>query len=135
MPTYVYKNLKTGQVFELEQRITEAVLKKDPKTGDPVERVIQASGIVFKGSGFYKTDSRPNEKSGKEKKTDADASLSSSASSDSANSDSSNSDSANSDSGRKDSKTKVASTDSSTAKSNSSDSGATSKPTKSSKKN
>jgi predicted nucleic acid-binding Zn ribbon protein len=65
MPTYVYKNLKTGKVFELEQRITEAVLKKDPKTGDPVERVIQASGIVFKGGGFYKTDSRPSEKSGK----------------------------------------------------------------------
>jgi predicted nucleic acid-binding Zn ribbon protein len=65
MPTYVYKNLKTGKVFELEQRITEAVLKKDPKTGDPVERVIQASGIVFKGGGFYKTDSRPAEKSGK----------------------------------------------------------------------
>jgi predicted nucleic acid-binding Zn ribbon protein len=65
MPTYVYKNLKTGKVFELEQRITEAVLKKDPKTGEPVERVIQASGIVFKGGGFYKTDSRPAEKSGK----------------------------------------------------------------------
>jgi predicted nucleic acid-binding Zn ribbon protein len=65
MPTYVYKNLKTGKVFELEQRITEAVLKKEPKTGDPVERVIQASGIVFKGGGFYKTDSRPTEKSGK----------------------------------------------------------------------
>jgi predicted nucleic acid-binding Zn ribbon protein len=65
MPTYVYKNLKTGKVFELEQRITEAVLKKDPRTGDPVERVIQASGIVFKGGGFYKTDSRPAEKSGK----------------------------------------------------------------------
>jgi predicted nucleic acid-binding Zn ribbon protein len=65
MPTYVYKNLKTGKVFELEQRITEAVLTKDPKTGHPVERVIQAAGIVFKGGGFYKTDSRPAEKSGK----------------------------------------------------------------------
>lgn len=65
MPTYVYKNLKTGKVFELEQRITEAVLKTDPKTGHPVERVIQAAGIVFKGGGFYKTDSRPSEKSGK----------------------------------------------------------------------
>ena len=78
MPTYVYKNLKTGKVFELDQRITEAVLKKDPKTGDPVERVIQASGIVFKGGGFYKTDSRPAEKSGKssEKPTDKSAAAS-----------------------------------------------------------
>jgi predicted nucleic acid-binding Zn ribbon protein len=82
MPTYVYKNLKTGKVFELEQRITEAVFKKDPKTGDPVERVIQASGIVFKGGGFYKTDSRPAEKSGKSPdkssdKSEADSSKSS----------------------------------------------------------
>jgi predicted nucleic acid-binding Zn ribbon protein len=64
MPTYVYKGLKTGKIFELEQRITEAALTKNPKTGEPVERVIQAAGIVFKGGGFYKTDSRPAEKSG-----------------------------------------------------------------------
>jgi predicted nucleic acid-binding Zn ribbon protein len=91
MPTYVYKNLKTGKVFELEQRITEAVLKKDPKTGDPVERVIQAAGIVFKGGGFYKTDSRPAEKSGKTPdksidKTDAASSKADSESSDSSSS-------------------------------------------------
>lgn len=92
MPTYVYKNLKTGKVFELEQRITDAVLKKDPKTGDPVERVIQASGIVFKGGGFYKTDSRPTEKSGKssEKPIDKSAATSSKAG-DSGSSDSSSS--------------------------------------------
>jgi predicted nucleic acid-binding Zn ribbon protein len=65
MPTYVYKNLKTGAIFEVEQRIVEDAWKTHPETGDPVERVIQAAGIVFKGSGFYKTDSRPAEKSGK----------------------------------------------------------------------
>jgi putative FmdB family regulatory protein len=75
MPTYVYKILKTGKKFEVEQRITEAAWSKHPETGEAVERVIQASGIVFKGSGFYKTDSRPSEKSGskKDKKPDSDS--------------------------------------------------------------
>jgi predicted nucleic acid-binding Zn ribbon protein len=106
MPTYVYKNLRTGKVFELEQRITEAVLKKDPKTGDPVERVIQAAGIVFKGGGFYKTDSRPAEKSGKSaSKADAasskaDAADSGSSGTDSAKSSSDSSSSSGADSSK-----------------------------------
>ena len=58
MPTYVYRGETTGVEFEVEQRITEAPLTHHPETGEPVRRVIQAAGIVFKGSGFYKTDSR-----------------------------------------------------------------------------
>jgi putative FmdB family regulatory protein len=58
MPTYVYRGETTGVEFEVEQRITEAPLSHHPQTGEPVRRVIQAAGIVFKGSGFYKTDSR-----------------------------------------------------------------------------
>ena len=75
MPTYVYKILKTGKKFEVEQRITEAAWTKHPQTGAAVERVIQAAGIVFKGGGFYKTDSRPSEKSSdkKDKKSDSDS--------------------------------------------------------------
>ena len=98
MPTYVYKILKTGKQFEVEQRITEAVWTKHPKTGEPVERVIQAAGIVFKGSGFYKTDSRPSEKSGgkKDKKSDADSGSSTPANADSGSSDSGSSDSGSS---------------------------------------
>jgi putative FmdB family regulatory protein len=151
MPTYVYKILKTGKTFEVEQRITEAAWTKHPQTGAAVERVIQAAGIVFKGSGFYKTDSRPSEKSAgkKEKKADADSGSSTSASSDSSKSDSSksdssksessSSDSSKSDSSKSDSSKKAASTDSSSsdssaAKSSGSDSGATSKPAKASKK-
>jgi predicted nucleic acid-binding Zn ribbon protein len=100
MPTYVYKNLKTGKVFELDQRITEAVLKKDPKTGDPVERVIQASGIVFKGGGFYKTDSRPAEKSGKTPdKSNGKSDMASSKAGDSGSSDSGSSGSSSEGSG------------------------------------
>jgi putative FmdB family regulatory protein len=124
MPTYVYKVLKTGKKFEVEQRITEAAWTNHPETGELVERVIQASGIVFKGSGFYKTDSRPSEKSGgkKDKKSDADSGSSSATGPDSSTSNSADSSKA------------VVSTGSSAAKPNGSDLRAESKPAKPSKK-
>lgn len=58
MPVYVYKNLNTGERFEVEQRITEPAWTEHPETGDPVKRLIQPVGIAFKGSGFYVTDQR-----------------------------------------------------------------------------
>lgn len=58
MPTYVYRNLVTGETFEIKQRITEDALTAHPETGDPVKRLIQPVGIAFKGSGFYINDSR-----------------------------------------------------------------------------
>ncbi len=58
MPTYVYRNLVTGETFELQQRITEDALTVHPETGEPVKRLIQPVGIAFKGSGFYVNDSR-----------------------------------------------------------------------------
>jgi predicted nucleic acid-binding Zn ribbon protein len=63
MPVYVYRNLTTGDTFEIEQRITDDALMVDPTTGDPVKRLIQPVGIAFKGSGFYVTDSRSNGRS------------------------------------------------------------------------
>ena len=70
MPVYVYKNLITGETFELQQRITETALTTHPETGEPVKRLIQPVGIAFKGSGFYVTDSKsssPKEKTGEKK--------------------------------------------------------------------
>lgn len=58
MPVYLYRNLTTGETFEVEQRITEPALATHPTTGDPVKRLVQPVGIAFKGSGFYVTDSR-----------------------------------------------------------------------------
>lgn len=58
MPVYVYKNLVTGEIFELQQRMTESALTEHPETGEPVKRLIQPVGIAFKGSGFYVTDSK-----------------------------------------------------------------------------
>lgn len=63
MPTYVYRGVHSGTTFEVQQRITEDPLTHHPETGEPVVRVIQAAGIVFKGSGFYKTDSRSSSQS------------------------------------------------------------------------
>ena len=56
MPIYDYRCEKCGY-FEKMQKITEEVLKECPTCGGYVERVISNVGIVFKGSGFYKTDS------------------------------------------------------------------------------
>lgn len=58
MPIYVYRNLSTGETFEVEQRMVDEALSAHPVTGDPVKRLIQPVGIAFKGSGFYVTDSR-----------------------------------------------------------------------------
>jgi putative regulatory protein, FmdB family len=58
MPVYVYRNLTTGDTFEVEQRISEEALTVHPESGDPVKRIVQPVGIAFKGSGFYVNDSR-----------------------------------------------------------------------------
>lgn len=63
MPVYVYKNLTTGDTFEVQQSITESAWTEHPETGDPVKRIVQPVGIAFKGSGFYVTDSRSKAKS------------------------------------------------------------------------
>lgn len=65
MPIYVYKNLVTGETFEIQQRITEDALTVHPETGDPVKRLVQPVGIAFKGSGFYVNDSRTSTGAGK----------------------------------------------------------------------
>lgn len=63
MPVYVYRNLQSGETFELQQRITESALSAHPQTGDPVKRLVQPVGIAFKGSGFYVNDSRKSSNS------------------------------------------------------------------------
>ena len=60
MPTYVYKGLESGEYFEVEQSIHDDPLTHHPETGEPVKRVIQPVGVIFKGSGWYVKDSRAN---------------------------------------------------------------------------
>lgn len=58
MPIYDYRCENCGK-FEIKQRITEDPLTSCPTCGGKVERLIGKNiGIVFKGSGFYTTDTR-----------------------------------------------------------------------------
>lgn len=57
MPTYGYRCVK-GHEFEVIQAITESPLTKCEECGAAVKRIFYPVGIVFKGTGFYKTDSR-----------------------------------------------------------------------------
>jgi len=64
MPTYVYKGLESGEYFEVEQSIHDDPLTHHPETGEPVKRVIQPVGVIFKGSGWYVKDSQANNSAG-----------------------------------------------------------------------
>lgn len=58
MPTYVYECAKCGEEMEEWQSFSEEPLKKHPGCGGKLSKVLQPVGIVFKGSGFHRTDSR-----------------------------------------------------------------------------
>lgn len=64
MPTYLYKNTDTGEIYELRQSMRDDAYTAHPESGVPVKRVLARPSIAFKGSGFYVNDSRPSEKSG-----------------------------------------------------------------------
>jgi putative FmdB family regulatory protein len=55
MPTYEYRR-PDGTTFEVVQSFSEEPLTTDPDTGVPVERVLHAPAVHFKGKGFYNTD-------------------------------------------------------------------------------
>ncbi len=58
MPTYVYRCEQCNDHLEVIQKFSDAPLKTCPKCQGHLHRVIHATGIVFKGSGWYITDSR-----------------------------------------------------------------------------
>lgn len=59
MPLYTYECTNCGVVFERQQKFTDAPIKRCPECNkSAVKKVIQPAGIIFKGSGWYKTDSR-----------------------------------------------------------------------------
>ena len=57
MPTYGYR-CSNGHHWELVQRMTEPALTQCAECGAAATRVFYPVGVVFKGQGFYKTDSR-----------------------------------------------------------------------------
>ena len=58
MPTYQYTCTECGEPLEAVQKFTDAPLSVCPACGGRLRKVFSAVGIVFKGSGFYRTDSR-----------------------------------------------------------------------------
>jgi putative FmdB family regulatory protein len=58
MPTYEYACTECGERTEVVQPISDPPLTACPVCGGAVRRVFSPVGIVFKGSGFYRTDSR-----------------------------------------------------------------------------
>ncbi|SNS74625.1 putative regulatory protein, FmdB family [Geodermatophilus pulveris] len=66
MPTYQYActNPADKHQFEVVQSFTDAPVSECPECGSPVRKVYGSVGVVFKGSGFYRTDSRAKASSG-----------------------------------------------------------------------
>jgi putative FmdB family regulatory protein len=58
MPTYQYRCTECGHDLEAVQKFTDAALTECPNCGGSLRKVFNAVGVVFKGSGFYRTDSR-----------------------------------------------------------------------------
>lgn len=57
MPTYQYACNTCAHEFEVFQTFEEASLTHCPECNGEVRKIYSAVGVVFKGSGFYKTDS------------------------------------------------------------------------------
>jgi len=57
MPMYTYRR-EDGSTFEIRQKFLDDPLDVCPATGQKVVRVVQPTGIIFKGSGFYVTDNK-----------------------------------------------------------------------------
>ena len=58
MPTYEYECTQCHKRTEAVQKFSDAPLTVCPECGGQLRKVFSAVGIVFKGSGFYKNDSR-----------------------------------------------------------------------------
>ena len=74
MPTYEYTCKRCGENIEVFQSFSEKPLRKHQECGGELQKVFHARGVVFKGSGFYSTDSRsstPAKKSDPAKKADS----------------------------------------------------------------
>ena len=64
MPTYEYRCKDCEHRFDIQQSFTDDALTTCPECGGTLKKVFGNVGITFKGSGFYKTDSRSGSTSG-----------------------------------------------------------------------
>ena len=61
MPTYQYACRECGHAFEQFQSFSDDALTECPECAGRLRKLFNAVGVVFKGSGFYRTDSRKKE--------------------------------------------------------------------------
>jgi putative FmdB family regulatory protein len=99
MPTYEYRCRECGEHLEVVQSFSDDPLTECPRCSGPLRKVFNSVGISFKGSGFYKNDSRSKSASS----TSSSSSSSSSSTPDSGGSSSSSSDTSSSSSSSGDS--------------------------------
>ena len=64
MPTYQYRCTECGHDLEAVQKFSDAPLTECPNCGGRLRKVFNAVGVVFKGSGFYRNDSRKPDTNG-----------------------------------------------------------------------
>ncbi|MFG2314969.1 MULTISPECIES: FmdB family zinc ribbon protein [Streptomyces] len=99
MPTYQYQCTECGEGLEAVQKFTDDALTECPNCQGRLKKVFSAVGIVFKGSGFYRNDSRGSSSSSSPASSSSKAASSSASSSSDSGSSSSSSSSSSSGSG------------------------------------
>lgn len=77
MPTYQYQCTACQEGLEVVQKFTDDSLTECPRCEGRLKKVFTAVGVVFKGSGFYRNDSRSAPSSGSESSSGSEASSSS----------------------------------------------------------
>lgn len=63
MPTYSYRCTECEHAFEIHQSFTDDALTTCPECAGTLRKLFTGVGVVFKGSGFYRTDSRAGKSS------------------------------------------------------------------------
>jgi putative FmdB family regulatory protein len=71
MPLYEYQCKKCKHRFERLQQFSDKPIKKCPECGGPLEKLISASQVQFKGSGWYVTDYAKKSSSGSSSSSDS----------------------------------------------------------------
>jgi putative FmdB family regulatory protein len=72
MPTYQYACTECGHAFEQFQSFSDDSLTECPECSGRLRKLFNAVGVVFKGSGFYRTDSRSADSNGSKPDTKSD---------------------------------------------------------------
>ena len=96
MPTYSYACTECGNRFDAVQAFSDDALTTCPQCSGRLRKLFNSVGVVFKGSGFYRTDSRESAKSSTNGSTKSSESTSSSEKSSSTSSNGSDSSSTSS---------------------------------------